>query len=418
LSKKIRIIIAASIVIITSIAVWLIFFNSKSIDYITIRPQKGTFKLTVTTTGELQAKSSIEIMGPTGARQLGIGQMKISKLIPEGTRVKKGDFVAELDKSEVMQKVKEIELSIQKYESQYLQARLDSSLNLSAARDELENLLYSLEEKKLEKEQSVYESPSVIRKVEIDYDKTQRSYEQSKKNYETKVKQSMAKLTIAGADLSKEKQQFERLMQTFNEFTIYAPADGMVTYAREWGGRRKVVGSTISFWDPVVATLPDLSKMESITFVNEVDIQKIKKGQSVKLKLDAMPDKLIWGQVSSVANIGEQRSNSDSKVFEVRIDIGGLDSTLLPTMTTSNEFLISSVKNALYIPLEAIHAENGKNYVYVLDDGDIIKKEVRLGLLNESQAIIEKGVGLKDDILMTIPDVGLVTKTLKLKAGK
>jgi hypothetical protein len=158
--------------------------------------------------------------------------------------------------------------------------------------------------------------------------------------------------------------------------------------------------------------------MESITFVNEVDIQKIKKGQSVKLKLDAMPDKLIWGQVSSVANIGEQRSNSDSKVFEVRIDIGGLDSTLLPTMTTSNEFLISSVKNALYIPLEAIHAENGNNYVYVLYDGDIIKKELRLGLLNENQAIVEKGVGLKDDILMIIPDKGLVTKTVKLKAGK
>ena len=72
------------------------------------------------------------------------------------------------------------------------------------------------------------------------------------------------------------------ITQILDKFTIKAPANGMVIYAREWNGSRKVVGSTISAWDPVVATLPDLRTMESVTFVNEIDIQKVRAGQVVE----------------------------------------------------------------------------------------------------------------------------------------
>lgn len=403
--KKAYISIIVIAVSVLAIAAWLLFFRQPDGELITIRPVKGTFHVTVTTTGELQAKSSIEVRGPTTVRQLGIGQMKISRLIPEGTIVKKGDFVAELDKSEVLAKVKEIELSIQKYRSQYEQAQLDSALSLAAARDELENLKFSLEEKKLEKEQSIYEPPSVIRKVEIDYDRTARSFDQSVKNYTTKVRQSIAKLQIAGADLSKEKGELDKIMQTFNDFTITAPADGMVIYAREWGGRRKVVGSQISFWDPVVATLPDLTTMESITYVNEIDIQKIKKGQYVRIGLDANPNKKMSGFVTSIANIGEQRVNSDSKVFEVHVQIQGTDSTLLPSMTTSNEFLISEIKNAIYVPLECIHSEKNYSYVFKKSGGKIVKQQVELGAINDNEAIIKRGIIAEDEIVLsTVPD--------------
>jgi HlyD family secretion protein len=90
-----------------------------------VSPTKGQFLVTVTTTGELQAKSSIDIKGSENARAAGIWQMKITNIIPEGTVVKKDEFVADMDKSEIMQKVKDSQLSVQKLDAQFLQTKLE-----------------------------------------------------------------------------------------------------------------------------------------------------------------------------------------------------------------------------------------------------------------------------------------------------
>jgi len=401
-------------VVIIIVVLLFIFLKKPDESQIFVKPIKGTFKVIVTTSGELQAKNSIDIQGPSNARNLGIWQMKITQLIPEGTIVKTGDFVAELDKSEIMNKIKEIELSIQKYQSQILQSQLDSTLNLSSARDEMENLKFSLEEKKLLKEQSIYEPPAIQRQVEIDYERTKRAYDQAIANYSTKVKKAVATLQIVGTDLSKEEQRMMQLLSALKEFTITAPADGMVIYAREWNGRSKVVGSTISAWEPVVAKLPDLTSMESITYVNEVDIQKIKLGQSVQISLDAIPGKKFSGEVIKVANIGEQRSGSESKVFEVKIKINEVDSTLLPAMTTSNEILVATQEDALFIPLECLHFENGKYYIYKRSNGEVVKQQVLIGLMNENEVIIEQGLTKDEEVMISFPHKDKNYKTIEL----
>ncbi len=62
----------------------------------------------------------------------------------------------------------------------------------------------------------------------------------------------------------------------------------------------------ISMWNPVVAALPDMSVMQTVTYINEVDVQKIKPKQKVDIKLDADPAKKLSGEVISVASMGEQ----------------------------------------------------------------------------------------------------------------
>lgn len=363
----------------------------------------GEFIVSVTTTGELQAKSSIEIKGPENARAANIWQMKISNLIPEGTVVKTGAFVAELDRSEIMQKMKDSELSVQKFQSQFDQAILDSSLTLAQARDDLVNLGFAAEEKKIAKDQSAYEAPAMQRQAEIDYERAVRNYEQAKKSYVTKRKQSIAKIRAVEVDLLKEKQKYQMFATTLSEFTIKAPADGMVVYAREWNGRKKVVGSTINPWDATVATLPDLSVMESITYVNEVDIQKLRQGQKVKIKLDADPNKQLSGTVTLVANIGEQRPNADSKVFEVKILIHESDTTLRPAMTTSNTVIVSTLQDVMSVPLEAVHAEDGRSFVYKINGSGLVKQEVRIGAMNENEAVIEAGLTAADIVHLSLP---------------
>lgn len=415
--------ILISIAIIAAAAYYFIFFEaSNEKESLSIIVKKGKFYSTVTATGELRAKNSIDIMGGTNARTINIWNMKIQDLIPEGTVVDSGDFVASLDKSEVVSKLKDIELNIQKIQTQFTEAQLDSTLNLSAARDELENLKYSLEEKKLLKEQSKYEAPSVIRQAEIDYEKIERSLKQSKKNYETKVKQAIAKLSQINTEMMKETQNLIRHQDILKDFTIYAPAPGMLIYARDWGGRKRIVGSQIDAWYPKVATLPDLTEMESVTYINEVDIQKIKKDQFVKISLDADPDKKLKGTVEKVANIGEESSKSNAKVFEVIVKVTDKDTTLLPSMTTSNEILIEELDNVLTLPLEAVHSyENDKDnktekyyYVFKKDDGKIIKKEVKTGSISENEVVITEGIKEGDEILLSIPENADELKTKRL----
>jgi multidrug efflux pump subunit AcrA (membrane-fusion protein) len=410
-SPKIKSLVRRRPVVSYSVAAFLLiiliwFFSTRptaATSEMLVTPVRGAFLVTVTTSGELQAKNSINIMGSENARAANIWQMKITNIIPEGTVVKKGDFVAELDKSEIMGKFKDSQLSVQKLDAQYLQTKLDSTLTLSQARDELVNLSYTLEEKRLASEQSVYEAPAMRRQAEIDLERAQRGLEQAKKNYVTKTRQAVAKAQAAEADLLKERQRMEVYQTTMMEFTIKAPTDGMVIYAREWNGKKKIVGSTISAWDPTVATLPDLRDMESITYISELDIQKIALKQPVKLKLDADPGKPLTGTVTAVANIGEQRPNSDSKVFEVHIKVNESDTTLRPAMTTSNEILVAKLDSVLFIPLECVHTEGATTFVFKKNGGGIVKQQVKLGLLNENAAVVRQGVEEKDELFLTTP---------------
>jgi hypothetical protein len=177
----------------------------------------------------------------------------------------------------------------------------------------------------------------------------------------------------------------------------------MVIYTKEWNGRKRTVGSQISPWEPTVATLPDLSKMESITYVNEIDVRKLAVGQPVKLSLDADPSKVLTGRVTAVANVGEQRPNTDAKVFEVKVEVTQSDTTLRPGMTTSNAVETAVVKHATYIPLEALAAEGGRTFVYRKSGARVVKQEIETGTMNDNEVVVARGLGPNDEVLLVPP---------------
>lgn len=386
--------------------IWMMSGTTEKENYVLVKAKKGRFEVIVTVQGELMAKNSINITGPIRARKVGVNQLKISRIVPEGTVVAQGDFVAELDRSEVLTKMKDVELNLQKFESQYTQARLDCTLTLSQARDELINLNYALEQRKLEKEESIYEAPSARRQAEIEFEKAKRNLEQARINYKTKVHQSEAKMREVSADLAKEQAKMEELNMLMEECTINAPEKGMVIYAKEWGseGRKIGPGSTINTWSPVVATLPDLTVMQSKTFVSEVDIQKVKQGLDVVIGLDADPTKSLKGKVAQVANIGEAQQGSDSKWFEVIIDVITVDSTLRPAMTTGNKILIATIDNAIFIQQECLKFDDNGTYVEVKNGNNIERRPVKTGATNDNEVVILSGLQGGEEILMNQPE--------------
>jgi multidrug efflux pump subunit AcrA (membrane-fusion protein) len=369
--------------------------------------EKGKFVVDITTTGELEAKNSVQILGPQGTRNYRIWNMTIQDIIDEGTFVEKGDYVAKLDPSELTNKIKDSQLEMEKIESQYIQTKLDTTLDMRKARDELINLAYAVDEMQLKLDQSQYEPPATIRQAEIDLEKAQRAYEQAKENYKIKREQNIAKMQEVSLNRQKEQRNLDGMMELMNSFTITAPEEGMLIYKKDWDGMPVGKGSQISAWDPVVATLPDLSTMISVTYVNEVDIRKVEKGQSVIIGLDAFPDKKLSGKVIRVANVGEQRPNSDAKIFKVNIELNEMDELLKPSMTTSNQIITNTYEDVLHIPIEGLfNQDDSITYVFKKDGLGASKQEVMVGSTNTNEVIILAGLTEGDQVFLNrVPDM-------------
>ncbi|HPW66210.1 MAG TPA: efflux RND transporter periplasmic adaptor subunit [Salinivirgaceae bacterium] len=382
------------------VVAYLIFGRETTVDTasLTFTVNPSQFDIIVTTTGELQAENSEEIMGPDGLRRARIYTVKITDLIPEGTVVDSGEYVASLDRTELTRLLKENELEIQKVENQLKSTELDTTLSLRGSREELVNLKFAYEEGKIKLEQSKFEPPATIRQAEINLLKSERSYQQAVENYEIKTEQAVTKMKEVESQLAKVRQTTQDLLDIANKFTVLAPKKGMVIYKKEWGGRKRQVGSEINPWDPGVATLPDLSKLISKVYINEVDISKIKVGQEAMVGIDAFPDKKIKGEVIKVANVGEQKPNSDAKVFEVQIRLEHSDSILKPSMTTSNQIFVNSFDSVLFVPIDAVFADKGEVVVYKKRSGSFKKTEVKTGESNENFVIITEGVDAGDII--------------------
>ena len=397
-------IIGTVIVLLGSSSAWLMARDTTKDDATLVaRVKKGDFKVMVTTSGELRATKFVRITAPANAQAAQQWQMKISSLVPEGTVVKEGDVVAELDRSGIAARLTEVSTSLTKAQAQYEQAMLDSTLNLSKAREDIKTMELGLEEKRLAKEQAVYEAPTVKRQAEIDYEKAQRALEQAKKDYVTKTEQAKAKMREVGAERDRFANQVKIVQDVMGGFTIKAPGAGMVIYEKEWNGKKRTVGSQIGAWEPTVATLPDLTNMESLTYVNEIDIRKIAIGQKVDVALDSDPTKKFSGTVTQVANVGEQRPNQDAKVFEVKVLLSNPDTTLRPGMTTSNKIETATVKDAVYVPIEAMSTDSGTTVVYKRDGSHVSKQEVEVGTMSDDEVTILRGLEEGDRVLLTPP---------------
>lgn len=407
-----------ALAIVVVVGLFMYFGNSQANDEeeLLATVSRGEFKIEITTSGELEAKNSTEVKGPNGLRQARLWQVNIEDIVNEGTTVKKGEYVARLDRSELQDRINERQNALQQSLSKYTQTKLDTALTLREARDQLVNLQFSVEERQLVVEQSQYEPPATIKQAEIDLEKARRAYLQAKENYQLQRQRAVAQMQEAAAKLAEDQNEADFLNNLANQFVITAPEDGMVIYKRGYNGKKRAAGSTVGAWDPVVATLPDLSKMHSKTYVNEVDIRQVKVGQQVRIGLDAYPEKRLTGKVVSVANVGEQKPNSDAKVFEVNIEVFEADTTLRPAMTTSNDIIADVIPDALFVPLESLHSQGDSlSFVYLRKGLDISRQQVKAGKANANEIVILSGLEEGDQVYLSVPQQGIDRPLVFLK---
>jgi HlyD family secretion protein len=373
--------------------------------------KKGLFEISVTNSGELIAERSIDIKGPElglGADRGGRGfdmhamDLKIQDLVPEGTVVKEGDYIAQLDRSNYSNTLKDALETLKTYQTNVDMKVLDTAVVLSKQRDDIKNQGYVVEESEITLAQSKYEPPATIRQAEIALDKARRSLDQKIKGYSLYVAQSAADLRFQVSRLTRQTRMVNDLQDFLSKFTIIAPASGMVIYKKDRNGNKRKAGSSINPFDRVLATLPDLSSMISKVYINEIDISKVKPGQRVNINVDAFPQKTYNGSVLSIANIGEQLPNSDSKMFEVQIRLDGSDPALRPTMTTGNKIVIQTYNDALFIPTECV--QTGSDSIPFVYARNKTRRIVVLGESNDKNIIVENGVKEGDVLYVNQPE--------------
>ena len=403
---KKSIIITGIVAVVAIIALIIIGRESKKKDIanLYVEAQKGKFEIVVSTTGELQAENSKDITGPdfTQSRQIRAAEIKITDLVPEGTQVKAGDYICTLDRTNFDNTLKDELERLTTQEANLEVKMLDTAVTLSDLRDNIKNLRFSVEEAEITLQQSKFEPPTTIRQAEIALDKAKRSLDQTIKGYSLKVEQARSDMKTIKFNLSEQRQRVADLQKVLEKFIIYAPADGMVIYKRDRTNAKRKVGSSISPWDNVVATLPDMSSMISKTYVNEIDVSKVKAGQKVILIVDAFPEKKYTGVVTSVANIGEQLPNADAKVFEVVVKLDGSDPILRPSMTTGNQIITKTIEDVTYVPLESVQlGADSIPFVYTKKGN---KQIVVTGEENENNVVIEQGLEIGTMIYLSTPE--------------
>lgn len=402
MNKK-RILILSAVCVSLIIAYYLFSGSEDENVFITTKVKKGTFNSEVVISGEAQSLSSKKISGPKNLNKFRLRNIKIQDLIPEGSVIKKGDYVGRLDPTDVNEQILDAMLNLETAESRYTEQKLDTTLSLKRERNAIKDLIFNMEETELEVKQSTYETPATIRSLEIKLEKLERDLKEKKEDYSIKERQAQAKMVGVGAQVSKLKKTLTSLQELLKSFTIYSDSNGMITYAKEWNGSKKKVGSTVSYYDTTIANLPDLTKMESQTYANEVDIRKIKKDLPVKIGFDAFPEIELDGIVTGVANVGEKKRGSDIKIFQIQIKFLESNNMIRPGMTTSNRILTLTKENVLSIPLEAVYSKDSIKFAYVKKGFSIEKKQIEIGESNNDAVIITEGLKENEVVYLTEP---------------
>jgi len=403
LKKKSIFIIGLLVIIILIVSVW---GGTKIASPKLCTVESATFESVISSKGEIQGKNTvlIKLHDDFKNRNLRLRELQIKDLIQEGSLVKKGDWVATLDIASINRQIEENNDEMEEDLADFEDAKIDSTIELTNFREEIKEFNYDLEYKALELEQAKFESLAYQRKAKVAYNKIIREMDAKLRNFERKKMELAVRVRRKEHEYNYDLRRDSLLKNAITNATVTAPQDGMVMYAKVRGGRKIRVGDNISPWNPTIATLPDMSVLISETYIEEIDITKIAIGDIVNVTVDAMPENKFTGFVTEIANIGQELTGFESKVFQVMIELNQAKLELKPGMTTNNDIVIDKLNDVLTIPRQCLYSENGINFVYLKKAGKIWKKEVVSGIENEKEIVIESGLNIKDKIFTFIPE--------------
>ena len=393
-------------IVILAIAAFLFFPGKNSAGGLFVRVKKGTLKMEVTATGELTAKNSVMVFGPSILTTLGIYDIKLQSILPEGTKVQKGDVIATLDPKTINDMIKKAAEDCRDGTVKLEEMLLDTTQILKESRDLIKGLEFDLEEARIAVLQSKFEDRGTQQKVQNDLKKTERSLENARSKYVLEKTKAGNRVRNSRFSYNEKSRLLAGLHNILDSLIIRAPQAGMLVYHRSRNlGDKFVPGSTLSpSFDFIIAELPDLSQMKSVTGINEIDIDKVHPGQLVKIAVDAFPGKTFNGHVTEVANMGFEDQRTGTKIFEVVILLDGNNSILRPGMTSKNSIVTGTWPDVLLLPVDAVFGQEGSGaFVFKRSGSKVVRQPVTTGPSNDAFIVIRAGLAENDEVSLSEP---------------
>jgi len=149
-----------------------------------------------------------------------------------------------------------------------------------------------------------------------------------------------------------------------------------------------------------------LADMGSLIFkgtVDEIDVGKLEEGMTAELKIGAIPDEKIFGTLTKISPKAKQQENAT--LFDVEIEITQRGKKMIRAgYSTNAELVINKAENTLFIPERLVEFNEEKAYVEVMgDNGEIIKREVEIGLSDGINVEIKEGLAEGEEVVERPP---------------
>lgn len=400
------------------------FTPKKTVTFVpTTTVRHGDLLVSFQEVGTLRAERSTSVISEISG--------KIISIAPEGTAIKAGDTLVELDTTDIDRDVREKQLAYEsaltdvtraKAELEMLkeanatelakaQAQADfDKAELERAKTECEKKKRLADEKlipRTEAEQAeltVRAKDLAVKKGDLDLRLKIKENESLEKRKEREVGKVIFASSLA-------KSALEEMQGRRNKATIIAPASGMLvvgTFYRD-GVQKYKIGDMIERRQQV-CELPDLTSMQVKVNVGEADAPKVRVDQQVLVRLDAVPDRVFHGRVLSISPLAtegrwwESGSTPGRKNFDVLVALKESDpKKVKPGMTANVEFISDIVKNATYVPLECVQEREGKTFCYVKNGTRYVRRSVQVGKRNDNFVAITKGLARTDIVALRDP---------------
>jgi len=346
---------------------------------------QGPFRQSVIETGELQSVNAVTVMMPNIDYKYA-SRLKIVGLAEHGKTVRKGEPVISIDPAPVQKFIIEKRESLENEIATSNKLRAQLKNNLQDLKSQIRNEQSSYDIKKLQLETSAYETEALRKVRELEFRQAEIRLNKLKRNLELRPKLDSLDYRIQLTRIAQRENELQAAEETLDKLTVRSPLDGVFVVQKN-----SSTGQTIKVGDEVylgysVAKIPDITTMKVNGIIMENDISRIKTGQNVTIRLDALPSVPFHGTISKVGKVCIPQD--EKKVFLTEVLISETDLRLKPGMTVSCEYITFEGENEVYVPNKCILDENKHFYVFIRKRGKIRKTEVITGPSNNMYTVV------------------------------
>ncbi|MEP4889149.1 MAG: efflux RND transporter periplasmic adaptor subunit [Aliiglaciecola sp.] len=359
------------------------------------------FAITLGGFGEIEAVQAQKIVSP------GRRPMVLSWLADENTQVQKGDIIARFDAEQLLVDSQEEELRMALFSQDIIQSEAERYQQQNDILSEQEFVDYEFDFA----DKFAIDDLRVYSKLEIIDSFQNRDFLGAKDEFLDWKKDSVEQQNNSNVGVLEIKRRghelkYLRHQQALSQLQVFAPNDGLLTYERDRMGEKPSVGQTV-FPGRAIAKIPNLNNMQARVFVLAKDAISLKSGIAVSVTLDAYPNKTFMGKVQSVSGYPRsiQRGNPVT-YYELVIELTQQDISLMqPGRKLKAEILVQDAKPALVVPLQAIHHQHGKSYVYLKSGQTFEQRLIITKQKNLYFVEVESGLEEGDIIALSLPEL-------------